>query len=100
MKIMVCGPIGGVGIGNILKMREFLEDNGFETIKQFSESNDYSHIHDFRKKTLIAKKIIKHDISCVKKADVLVILQEPSFGAAIEMYMAKNEEKKSYFIFQ
>jgi len=50
MKIMVCGPIGGVGIDKILEMREFLESEGFETVKQFSKGKDYSKIHDFRKK--------------------------------------------------
>ena len=54
MKIMVCGPIGGVGIDKILEMREFLEREGFETVKQFSKGKDYSKIHDFRKKFNIA----------------------------------------------
>lgn len=94
MKIMVCGPIGGVGIGKILKMREFLESKGFETVKQFSKGTDYSHIYDFREKTKLAKKIIKHDLMCIKKADVLVVLPEPSFGAAIETYVAKSVKKK------
>jgi len=94
MKIMVCGPIGGVGIDKILEMREFLEREGFETIKQFSKGQDYSKIHDFRKKTTLVKKIIKHDLDCIKKADVLVVLPEPSFGASIEMFVAKNAKKK------
>lgn len=45
MKIMVCGPIGGVGIGKILKIREFLEKEGFETVQQFSKGKNYSNIH-------------------------------------------------------
>ncbi len=94
MKIMVCGPIGGVGINKILEMREFLENKGFETVKQFSKDNDYSNIRDFRKKTMLVKKIIKHDLDCIKKADVLVVLPEPSFGASIEMFVAKNAKKK------
>ena len=61
MKIMVCGPIGGIGISKILEMREFLENEGFDTVKQFSNDNDYSKIHDFRKKTMLVKKIIRHD---------------------------------------
>jgi hypothetical protein len=94
MKIMVCGPIGGAGIGSILEMREFLEKKGFDTVKQFSKGKDYSKIHDFRKQTMLVKKIIKHDLDCIKKADVLVVLPEPSFGASIEMYVAKNTKKK------
>lgn len=94
MKIMVCGPIGGVGIDKILAMREFLESKGFETVKQFSKGKDYSKIHDFRKKPMLVKKIIRHDLGCIKKADVLVVLPEPSFGASIEMFVAKNAKKK------
>lgn len=91
---MVCGPIGGVGIGKILQMRDFLESKGFETVKQFSTGKDYSHIRDFRKRTKLVKKIISHDFECIKKADVLVVLPEPSFGASIEMYVAKCWKKK------
>ncbi|MDE1769264.1 MAG: hypothetical protein KGI28_01755 [Thaumarchaeota archaeon] len=94
MKIMVCGSVGGVGIANILKMQEFLESKGFETVKQFSKDTDYSKIHDFRKKPSLVKKIIGHDLDCIKKADVLVVLPEPSFGASIEMYVAKSAKKK------
>ena len=94
MKIMICGPIGGVGTSKILEMRKFLESKGFETIKQFSKGKDYSNIRDFRKKTMLVKKIIKHDLDCIKKADVLVVLPDPSFGASIEMFVAKNAKKK------
>jgi hypothetical protein len=91
---MVCGPIGGVGIGKILEMRDFLENEGFETVKQFSKGADYSSILDFRRRIRLAKKIIKHDLACIKEADVLVVLPEPSFGASIEMYVAKSTKKK------
>ncbi len=94
MQIMVCGSMRGVGITKILKMREFLEKRGFETVKQFSKGKDYSHIHDFRKKPILVKNIIKHDLTCIKKADVLIILPEPSFGTSIEMFVAKNAKKK------
>lgn len=91
---MVCGPIGGVGIDKIVELRKFLEEKGFETIKQFSEGNDYSNIADFRKKQELVKKIIRHDLECIKKADVLVVFPEPSFGASIEMFVAKRKKKK------
>ena len=91
---MVCGSMRGVGIIRILSMREFLEKKGFETIKQFSKGKDYSHIRDFREKTILVKNIIKHDLACIKEADVLVILPEPSFGTSIEMFVAKNAKKK------
>ncbi len=91
---MICGSMRGVGITKILKMREFLEKRGFETVKQFSRGKDYSHIRDFRKKSVLVKNIIKHDLACIKKADVLIILPEPSFGTSIEMFVAKNAKKK------
>jgi len=91
---MVCGPIGGIGIDKISEMREFLESEGFDIIKQFSKGKDYSNIRDFREKTTLVKNIIKHDLDCVKKADVLIVLPEPSFGASIEMFIAKNAKKK------
>ena len=91
---MVCGSMRGVGITRILRMREFLEKKGFETVKQFSRGKDYSHICDFREKTVLVKNIIKHDLACIKKADVLVILPELSFGTSIEMFVAKNAKKK------
>ncbi len=91
---MVCGSMRGVGITKILKMREFLEKRGFETVKQFSRGKDYSHIRDFREKSVLVKNIIQHDLACIKKADVLIILPEPSFGTSIEMFVAKNAKKK------
>lgn len=94
MRIMVCGSMRGVGISRILRMREFLEKKGFETVKQFSKGKDYSHIRDFREKTMLVKNIIKHDLACIKKADVLIVLPEPSFGTSIEMFVAKNAKKK------
>jgi len=97
MRIMVCGPIGGTGITKILELREFLKSKGFETVKQFSKGQDYSHIRDFRKRIKLVKKIISHDLACIKEADVLVVLPEPSFGASIEMYVAKSTKKKVIF---
>ncbi|MCV0401819.1 MAG: nucleoside 2-deoxyribosyltransferase [Nitrosopumilus sp.] len=38
---------------------------------------------------------MEHDLEFVKKADVLIILVDmPSFGTAIESFVAKNEGKK------
>ena len=92
---MVCGPIGDRGARRILKMIEFLERSGFQIIKQLSKGReDYSHIRDFRRRKQLAHKIIQHDFSCIKKADVFIILPEPSFGAAIEMFLAKKLKKK------
>ncbi len=95
MQIMVCGPVGGIGIGRIAEMMKLLEENGFQTVKQFVKGrSDYSRISDFRKRKKLAKKIITHDLHIIKKSDVLVVLPEPSFGASIEMYVAKSLKKK------
>ncbi len=95
MRIMVCGPIAGTGTGKIQKMINFLEKKGFQIINQFSNrKDDYSYIHDFRTRKKLAQKIICHDLECVKKADVFVVLAKPSFGAAIEMFLAKRMKKK------
>ncbi|HET7337777.1 MAG TPA: hypothetical protein VFJ23_07800 [Candidatus Nitrosotalea sp.] len=82
------------GITKILKMQKFLEEKSFETIEQFSNGRDYSNTRDFREKPILAKNIIKHDLACIKKTDVLVVLPEPSFGTSIEMFVAKNAKKK------
>ncbi len=95
MQIMVCGPVGGVGTGRITEMRRFLEENGFQTVKQFVKGkSDYSRMNDFRKRKKLAKKIIAHDLQVIKKSDVLIVFPEPSFGASIEMYIAKVLKKK------
>ncbi len=95
MHVMVCGPIAGTGTRKIQKMINFLEKNGFQIVNQLSNSKgDYSHITDFRTRKHLAQKIIRHDLTCIKKADVLVVLAKPSFGAAIEMFLAKISKKK------
>ena len=95
MKIMICGPIGHGGVSKIKRLSEFLEENGFEIIKQFEKDRmDYSHIRDFRKKTSLSQSIVEHDLRAVNSSNVLVVLPKPSFGAAIEMYIGKNTGKK------
>lgn len=38
------------------------------------------------------KKIVEHDLEFIKKADILIVLVDtPSFGTAIELFVAKNE---------
>ncbi len=92
---MVCGPIGNSGVGKINSMIKFLEDSGFESLKQIVKGrSDYSRIIDFRKRRKLAKKIITHDLQLIRKSDVLIVLPEPSFGASIEMYVAKSLKKR------
>lgn len=95
MQIMVCGPVGSIGTSRITEMMKFLEDNGFQPVRQFVKGkSDYSTIKDFRKRKNLANKIIMHDLQIIKKSDVLIVLPEPSFGASIEMYVAKSLKKK------
>jgi hypothetical protein len=97
MKIMVCGSIGFGGIESIREFYDWLKSQGYETINHIkSQDMDYSHIKDFRDEEELSKKIVEHDLEFVKKADVLVILVDtPSFGTAIESFVAKNDGKKT-----
>ncbi len=96
MRIMVCGPIGNTGIHKIKKMSDFLTRNGFEVSNQFNlDQMDYSRIGDFRARKSLSRSIVRHDLKVVKKSDVLVVLPTPSFGAAMEMFFAKEIGKKT-----
>ncbi|MGH9952810.1 MAG: nucleoside 2-deoxyribosyltransferase, partial [Nitrososphaeraceae archaeon] len=54
-----------------------------------------SDIRDFRDKKELSQQIVSHDLQFVEKADVIVVVADkPSFGTAIEMYIAKNSNKK------
>lgn len=96
MKIMVCGSIGYGGIEKIRDLQQFLLQNDFNIIDHISEEGmDYSNIKDFRSKRNLSEKIVEHDLKFVDKADVLVVLLEgPSFGTAIEMHEARRKGKK------
>lgn len=96
MKIMVCGSIGYGGIERIRDLQQFLLQEGFDIIDHISEEGmDYSDIKDFRFKRDLSERIVKHDLKFVDKADILVVLLEgPSFGTAIEMHEAKTKGKK------
>jgi len=95
MKIMVCGSIGHGGIDDIRYFHSLLKKEGFDIIDHISvEGMDYSDTRDFRDKKDFSSKIVNHDLEYVKESDVLVILAyRPSFGTAIEMFVAKNSKK-------
>ena len=95
MKIMVCGSIGHGGIGDIRYFQSLLKKEGFDIIDHISaEGMDYSDTRDFRDKKDFSFKIVNHDLEYVKESDVLVVLaNRPSFGTAIEMFVAKNSGK-------
>ena len=95
MKIMVCGSIGHGDIGDIRDFQSLLKKEGFNIIDHISaEGMDYSHTRDFKDKKDFSFKIVNHDLEYVKESDVLVVLaNRPSFGSAIEMFVAKNSGK-------
>jgi nucleoside 2-deoxyribosyltransferase len=93
---MVCGSIGYGNIDELKKFSSILQNNGFDVLEHFSEGvMDYSDIKDFRDKRDLANKIVGHDMEFIAKADVIVVLADlPSYGAAIEIHVAKKAGKK------
>lgn len=93
---MVCGSIGYSGIGDIRNLYTLLEREGFSVVNHLMDKGmDYSHIQDFRDKKDLANKIVSHDLDYIRKSDVIaVIANSPSYGTAIEMFVAKNLAKK------
>ena len=92
---MVCGSIGYGGVDEIRRMYSLLLEKGFEIVDHLVHKGmDYSDIRDFRDKKELSQQIVSHDLQFVEKADVIVVLtNRPSYGAAIEMYIAKNSNK-------
>jgi nucleoside 2-deoxyribosyltransferase len=93
---MVCGSIGYGGVDKIRKMYSLLRRKGFDIVDHLVHKGmDYSDIRDFRDKKELSQQIVIHDLQFVEKADVIVVIaNRPSYGTAIEMYMAKNSNKK------
>ncbi|HET7149410.1 MAG TPA: nucleoside 2-deoxyribosyltransferase [Candidatus Nitrosopolaris sp.] len=93
---MVCGSIGYGGIDDVRRFYTLLATEGFEIVDHIvGKEMDYSDIKDFRNKKELSHQIVNHDLEYVKKADVLIVLASPpSYGAAIEMFVAKNSGKK------
>jgi hypothetical protein len=60
-----------------------------------SKGTGYSDIKDFRDKKEMCSRIVEHDLEYIKKADILeVSANGPSYGKAIELFVAKNSSKK------
>lgn len=92
---MVCGSIGYGGVEEIREFYSNIRNAGFEILDHVEDKDmDYSNIKDFRDKRKLSEDIVSHDLNYVAKADVLVvILNKPSYGTAIEMEMAKKAGK-------
>ena len=96
LKIMVCGSIGYGGINEIKNMYTFLVNHGFSIVDYIVHKGmDYSHITDFRDKQDLSSKIIKHDLKYIESSDIVIVIANgPSYGTAIEMFVAKSLGKK------
>jgi nucleoside 2-deoxyribosyltransferase len=93
---MVCGSIGYGGVDEMRRMYSFLLEEGFDIVDHLVHKGmDYSDIRDFRDKKELSQQIVIHDLQFVEKADVIIVIaNRPSYGTAIEMYIAKNSNKK------
>jgi hypothetical protein len=93
---MVCGSIGYGGIDKIRKIYSLLRQKGFDIVDHLVHKGmDYSDIRDFRDKKELSQQIVSHDLQYLEKVDVVIVLTDrPSYGAGIEMYIARNLNKK------
>jgi nucleoside 2-deoxyribosyltransferase len=93
---MVCGSIGYGGINEIKNMYSFLVNHGFSIADHIVHIGmDYSHITDFRDKQDLSSKIVQHDLKYIESSDIVILVSNgPSYGTAIEMFVAKNLGKK------
>lgn len=95
MKIMVCGSIGYGGLDKIKKTQSFLKKHGFTVIDQTNKDSGLARFKDFRDEIKLAEKIVKSDLSFVKKSDIIVAITDtPSYGTAMEIFAAKKSGKK------
>jgi nucleoside 2-deoxyribosyltransferase len=95
---MVCGSIGyRGGTDDIRNMYSLLESRGFSIINHTSQNDgmDYSGIKDFRDRIELSRQIVNHDLEYIEKTDAIVVIANgPSYGTAIEMFIAKKSGKK------
>lgn len=93
---MVCGSIGYGGVDKIRRMYAVLRRKEFDIVDHLVHKGmNYSDIGDFRDKKELSQQIVSHDLQFMEKADVIVVIaSRPSYGTGIEMYIAKNSNKK------
>jgi hypothetical protein len=92
---MVCGSIGYGGVEEIRRLYSLLQENGFDIVDHLVRKGmDYSSIKDFRDEKELCHKIVEHDLESVGNSDIVVVLANgPSYGTAIEIFIAKNTGK-------
>jgi len=93
---MVCGSIGYGGVDEIRRVYSLLHQKGFDIVNHLVHKRmDYSDIGDFRDMKELSQQIVSHDLQYIEKADVIIVVaSRPSYGTGIEMYIAKNSNKK------
>ena len=93
---MICGSIGYGGLWYIEDLYSFLCSKGFDVVNHIMDRRmNYSAIKDFRRRKRLSGKIVEHDLNYVMQADVLVVIADrPSYGTAIEVFIAKKYGKK------
>ena len=77
-------------------MYTFLVNHGFSIVDHIVHKGmNYSHITDFRDKQALSSEIVKHDLKYIESSDVVIVIANgPSYGTAIEMFVAKSLGKK------
>lgn len=94
MKVLVCGSIGYGGLEYLNEIKDMLRKEGIEVLDPPVE-RDYSGIKDFRDKPEVAEQIVKRHLELVRECDVIVVvLNGPSYGAAMEMCVGKQLGKR------
>lgn len=95
MRVLVCGSLGYGGASRMRQIQSFLRDHGFSVIDQTTAWMDYTGVEDFRGRPDLVERIVNRDLDAVRETDVVVaVCEAPSFGTAIEMFVAKQLGKK------
>jgi nucleoside 2-deoxyribosyltransferase len=98
VKVLVCGSIGYGGLEYLTEIKNMLREEGIEVLDRLVDKDkdmDYSDIKDFRDKPEVADRIVNRHLGLVRESDVIVVvLNGPSYGAAMEMCVGKQLGKR------
>lgn len=95
MKVYVAGSFITIkDIQRVVDLQNALRKEGLNVLNQL-EPFKWDKLYDFRNELDLARRIIKYDLSLLKKADVIVALaNKPSFGTGAEVIYAKRVLRK------
>jgi nucleoside 2-deoxyribosyltransferase len=81
-----------------IEINTFLLNHEFSILDHIVHKRmDYSRTTDFRDKQDLSSEIVKHDLKYIESSDiviVIVIANGPSYGTAIEMFVAESLGKQ------